>query len=371
MSRDGVREAQSTARRCRACAYVLDSLETHGLCPECGRAYDLNDLRTVMIGEPFLWWRYWMPGVGMALGIVLVFVIGAVALFQSWGVGAWGTGTAIGAPMAVGALLGWGARARLAGIVTLIIVLAVLTVGLVTVGVAGTFCVAILLTFLWIPAGLGWAGGFLVRDLVKAKGKWSQWRHLPAILAVAACTASVVAQRIFWTRCDVEVVTTSAEFNASPAEVWESIVFYEDAVQITGRSPTLLRLGLPRPVSSAGVLSGVGDTRTCVYSHGHLVKKVTEFEPERRLAFNVAEQTLMTHDARLVGGSIEIEAIDESRTRVTLSTSYEPLIRPRFCWRWAERETIRTLHGVVLDAMREEAEANEPSRARRPAVRQW
>ena len=59
----------------------------------------------------------------------------------------------------------------------------------------------------------------------------------------------------------------------------------------------------------------------------------------------------------LRGGSFDLEPVGDGRTRVTLTTEYVALLRPRFMWTPAERLIVRTLHDFILDEIATGCEA--------------
>jgi hypothetical protein len=150
-------------------------------------------------------------------------------------------------------------------------------------------------------------------------------------------------------------VTTRMTFAASPAEVWSSLMFYE---QIEARPPLHLRLLLPEPIATVGRKSEVGDEARCLYRSGHLVKRVTHIERERRYAFEVAEQALaLVGGVRLAGGEYTLDALEPNRTQVTVATCYLSRLRPRWLWRPIEAALCHAFHRHILRAMRRDAES--------------
>jgi hypothetical protein len=122
-------------------------------------------------------------------------------------------------------------------------------------------------------------------------------------------------------------------------------------------------------------MTRVGDVKTCVYDQGKLVKRITKVEFEKRgpddgpglrtarIEFEVIHQSIERCAARLKGGSFQFETISPGRTRVTLSTVYEPFLAPRLAWQPFERLSARTLHAHVLLGMAENAATRTPSPA--------
>jgi hypothetical protein len=99
-------------------------------------------------------------------------------------------------------------------------------------------------------------------------------------------------------------------------------------------------------------MRAVGDVVRCVYSEGQLRKRITVFEPGRRLAFDVIEQSgVEDRSAELRRGSFDFEALGDGRSRVTLTTVYRPLLTARTAWRPFEQQLAHVLHDHVLDGM--------------------
>jgi hypothetical protein len=146
-------------------------------------------------------------------------------------------------------------------------------------------------------------------------------------------------------------ISTESVFAATAAGTWDATVFYED---IEHPSPWLLRLVLPRPVRSEGPKDVVGSVVRCTYEAGHLLKRITEVEPARRLAFDVIEQELrFGRGIRLLGGVVAIDPLGEATTRVTLTTRYvSPLLRPERLWLAVEARVVHAFHRHMLEGMR-------------------
>jgi hypothetical protein len=165
-----------------------------------------------------------------------------------------------------------------------------------------------------------------------------------------------------------ETVSTSVVIPVPTDRAWHAEMFYEE---VRGTPPLLMRFALPRPLYTAGTVESVGDFKVCVYSKGRLVKRITQRVPDQLLAFDVVEQTkIENHSVVLKGGSFQFSSLSADQTRVTLSTTYQPLLGPRFAWRWAEKIGIHTLHRYVLNGMRlkaisDDATSNAPALTQR------
>ena len=145
-------------------------------------------------------------------------------------------------------------------------------------------------------------------------------------------------------------VATSMIFDATPADVWKRLMFYE---QIEQRPPLHLRWLLPVPIETAGRKSEIGDEARCLYEGGYLIKRVTEVDPGRRYAFEVAEQALVVGGGMtLSGGEYLIHELARGRAEVRIVTRYASRRRPRWLWRPIERAVCHSFHRHILRAMR-------------------
>lgn len=146
----------------------------------------------------------------------------------------------------------------------------------------------------------------------------------------------------------VDTVTTTWRFEATPEQVWDALMFYED---VPARPSPFLGLFIPLPVKSEGEKRRVGGMVQCTYDGGTLEKRITALEPARRIAFDVCAQALGIEDAiAMCGGSYEIRG-DGDGAIVALSTRYRGHLRPRLLFRPLERVLAGRVHGHILRGM--------------------
>lgn len=149
-------------------------------------------------------------------------------------------------------------------------------------------------------------------------------------------------------------VSTTMVFDADPSDVWDRLMFYE---QIAQRPPLHLRLLLPIPIETIGRKSQPGDEARCLYRGGYLIKRVTQVEPGRRYAFEVAAQALVVGGGmKLSGGEYVIRALADGRTEIRIVTNYTSPRWPRWLWQPIERAVCHSFHRHILRAMRREIE---------------
>lgn len=336
--------------RCLQCGYVLTGLPDPR-CPECGQPFNLDNPATYSIKPLFVRWKFWLPGFILATsaGVVLY-------LLLLWLAG-WGVAVCLVAPFCIGAILGYGCRIRGWAYAALLSILAPLTVlgivvSLYTLGLVGIFCGSALALVILGPILLGVGCGALLRMRLKDSHFEQRW-YLPALLLLLAPLLCGVVEHFTATPHVVESIVTSMEIPAPVGRTWNALMFYE---QVRNRPPWLLRYALPRPLYTFGSVEHSGDVRTCVYTKGHLAKRVTRRVPNELLAFDVIEQDrIETDSVILTGGSFAFIPLGPDRTRVDLTTRYQPKLGPRWIWRPFERLAVHTMHGYVLDDMKQEA----------------
>jgi hypothetical protein len=154
--------------------------------------------------------------------------------------------------------------------------------------------------------------------------------------------------RLFKPSLSIDVVTTTAQFDGPPDDVWQRMMFYEE---VPHRPSLLLRMLLPTPVRTEGGTKEVGTVVACTYSRGGLTKRITVLDRPRLVRFEVLEQNLgIERCMTTVEGAYEFRA-EGTGTRVTLTTQYRGHLRPRRLWRPLERLLAHRLHRHILDGM--------------------
>ena len=145
-------------------------------------------------------------------------------------------------------------------------------------------------------------------------------------------------------------------FAAPPEQVWNGLMFYE---QIDERPPLHLRLLLPVPIGTEKTSSAVGARVRCSYVGGHLVKRITEIDPQRHYGFDVVEQTLAIGGGlTLSGGGYTLRELPGGHTEVAVTTRYVGGRRPGWFWKPVETAVCHLFHRHLLAAIRRKVEAN-------------
>ena len=149
-------------------------------------------------------------------------------------------------------------------------------------------------------------------------------------------------------------VITRMTVAASPARVWQGLIFYEE---IGERPPLYLRLLLPVPIRTEGRISEVGDEAKCLYEGGHLLKRLTRIEKGDLYEFEVAEQELAVGGGmRLSGGRYTLRELPDSQTELAVETRYVSTKWPRWFWKPLEAMVCHVFHRYLLSSMRRKME---------------
>jgi hypothetical protein len=312
-------------------------------------------------------WRgaAWMAVIQAILagtGLMVFAVATSTLIFGSYGFGLFVL-TPLLVGIAAGFLVNRQAEVRTAG-ATAAWVFASTFIGsamLIAFGLEGGVCMVMASPILALPAI---AGGLVGRELVVARRKKARpiamsLAILPIAFAVDAATPSET------------VLTTyeTIEIAAPPAAVWAALV---DMGEI-GPQPTLpFRLGLAYPVRAELRGSGVGAERIGVFSTGEARERVTAWEPDRRLAFDVlsnppAMRELSPHRTvhaphtqgyfETAWTSFELAPTASGGTRLVERAEHRLRLEPVVYWAPLTRWAIRTNNARVLSHIRHTAEA--------------
>lgn len=294
------------------------------------RLLNMSD-RSTEPGTP----RSWLWG-------VIAATVALVALtFVGLATTSFGFAFLAGAPFVCGMVIGrWVQAARVVKVVWALVGIGSVIGGAVTANLAGLICGVAFGVVASAPLLAGVYVGSALAGTLRPGG---------SIASVVLVAILIPLEQATLPPAGVESVSTVQISAMTRNEVFSRITFYEDT---TGVPPRLLRIALPRPVRTLGAAERVGDRPRCLYDGGFIVKEITAVDPGRLYEFRVVEQVgVEDHAVSLVGGSVQLDALDASRTKVVLTTTYRPKLSARIAWRPFERAVIHELHEHVLYEM--------------------
>ena len=299
-------------------------------------------------------------GVIVGTGVTLLAVAMGTLLF-----GSYGHGVFVVAPFVIGAGTAYIANRQEdigASHTSKVVAVAILlgSIALVAAAVEGIVCLV-----LAAPLGLGVAlvGGMLGRAIAlqsrrSVQQTLSGFALLPLVFASEIVLPTITT---FDTRATVEI-------NASPETVWKSIVVME-----TIDRPMALpfRLGVAYPLRGEVIGEGVGASRIGEFSTGTAIERVTEWIPNRRLAFTVVHDVPAmrelspyehVHALHVIGyfhtnyTSFELLPQRSGHTEVIERTSHSLKLEPILYWLPLARWVVSRNNARVLTHIKRQAE---------------
>jgi len=335
--------------RCIDCGYYLVGLN-EPRCPECGRRFDLSDPKSYTFKPPLLRLKLWFPGFMLAFAVGVVLFAGMLLATKHVG---WAA--TIAAPGSVGVLGGYrwriGVVAR--GLLALSLLAAIVAV-LVFADISGVLCGIIAGVVMAGPVLVGAYLGLALRERLKMS-EFSQRYHLPIWIMFAGTITLWLLEAKLSGPIPERSISTEVVAPMPVDAAWRRIRFYEE---LPRDRPLAFRIGAPTPLYTTGGRDEPGDIRTCVYERGRVVKRISRVERYRRLEFEILEQSIhVEHDVKLIRGGFEFESAGPNQTRIRLTTTYQPLLRPRFCWQPFEEWVTHTLHNHILRGMQDKGSA--------------
>jgi hypothetical protein len=272
-------------------------------------------------------------------------------------------------PIIVGAVVGLLSLRRpfLNGLITLGLSLAL---GVVTLR-EGVVCVLYSLPLLLPELMLGVACGWITRRHLRAI------RHndfLAALLVFAGLGWQIVEGRLDDpARHPVHTASSTMEIAAPPRQVFAALT--ERPIEVTGRWPWFLRIGLPMPRRMGVLNAGPQGNLRMDFSQGSAHGHVTTWQPGRALAFAVDRyqiDDLPFHITRLGRGPhwglrtervddwltmIELrytlEATPSGGTLLTRQTTWRRHLAPGFYFGWLQQQIITRGQLRLLELLRQ------------------
>jgi uncharacterized membrane protein YhaH (DUF805 family) len=312
------------------------------------------------IQEAGLVWPSAFQGVFAGVGLTLVAVVVSTLIF-----GTYGYGLFLLTPFVIGVVTAYVANSRAdmgLGRTALIVVMAVAvgSLALVAVAVEGLICIVMA-----APIGLAMAliGGLLGREMALLKRRVAG-QPLPCIALLPLMFA---IENVLPPGAHLDTEQTIA-VAAPPEVVWRSILSTDP---IEGPLALPFRFGVAYPLRGEVHGEGVGAERRGEFSTGTAIEGVTEWVPNRKLAFVVVRDIPgvrelspyeHVHAPHVIGyfrttyTSFELVPGADGGTDIVERTSHELRLDPLPYWLPMARWIIRQNNARVLEHIRSHAE---------------
>jgi hypothetical protein len=286
---------------------------------------------------------------GGVVAVVIGVLIASGGAFLATRMESFGYIFIVGLPIVAGFVAGYYGWTKGAWIPAVISVAITMAFGVVIYqNLAGLFCGALTCVAVILPMTVGACVGHMLR-----KRHFARLRNGLPVALVLLLPISLWAEAKLTPRHAPATIETSRVLAMTPNIAWASAAFFEDTDE---ERSTLLRLGLPAPMGTSGRQDEVGAIVRCLYEDAHITKRMTQVDRGKVLAFDVIEQSgIEDRSIQLLRGAFHFEGMPDGRTRVTLSSTYEPLLDARLYWRPIERAVCRALHRHILDGMEKRA----------------
>jgi len=279
--------------------------------------------------------------------------------------GVYGSGLFLVSPFLVGAVTAYFANRRFdrGGARTASLVLLATALGgiaLIAAALEGIVCI-----ILAAPLGMGIAiiGGLFGRAIAlagkrPARQAFSGFALLPAVFALESAIPSTTTFESHQT----------IEIDAAPATVWKAVLIME-SIEVPRALP--FRLGIAYPLRGEVKGEGVGAVRHGEFSTGIAIERVTEWVPERKIAFVIMEDVPSIHELspyehvhapHVVGyfttslTSFELVPLPGGRTEVVERTSHQIKLDPILYWLPMARWIVHANNARVLTHIKRKSE---------------
>lgn len=301
--------------------------------------------------------------IGIAVGICFALAIVVAAVLLK---GEYGYTLFFGAPFGTGALTAFLFNRSYPGTlretlqVTIVMLLSVAGV-LLLFAFEGVVCIAMA-----VPIGV--VVGLLGAITGRAIARWGERAVPPAISAMLLLPIFAALEPPNMTGRNLREVQSSVVINAPPERVWPHVIAFEPIPKPT---EIVFRLGIAYPEYAHIEGSGANAVRYCVFSTGPFVEPITDWEPGKRLGFDVSSSPEPLRELTLYAnlspphlhnylrsrrGEFRLVGLPGGQTRLEGSTWYEIEMAPQAYWQMWSDFLIHRIHGRVLEHIKSEVE---------------
>jgi uncharacterized membrane protein YhaH (DUF805 family) len=312
-------------------------------------------------------YRLAVPGVLLAAGIGLVFVLLSTSQFAEYGAGLF-----LGVPFLAGFIASWFLNLKTSHSTGQTIAVSVSPIGLIALAMIvfkfeGLVCLVMALP-LALPFSI--AGGLAARDILRG---YQDLKGRPVAACVAVIPLLMFVEYAARLEPPVMPVRTSIVIDAPVSVVWRNVISFPPLAPPSVASPKdwVFLTGIAYPASGRIVGSGVGAVRYCHFSTGDFVEPITVWDENHLLAFDVAAEPPALHELspweimpphlehnylRSRHGQFRLVALDDHHTLLEGTTWYQDYFWPQAYWRGWSDMIIHRIHMRVLEHVKRQAE---------------
>ena len=148
---------------------------------------------------------------------------------------------------------------------------------------------------------------------------------------------------------EVKIIEVKTEkiYAYTPEQVYDAIKSVDTLI---AEKPFLMKFDLPIPEKCILEKEEVGGIRTCYFSGGKIIEKITELERGKVLRMDVIDYQLTGRTWLGFKEAIYyFDKVGENQCKLTRITTYTSVLNPRFYWEPLEKLGIRQEHDYVFD----------------------
>ncbi len=302
------------------------------------------------------------------LGLSVTFVLGIASILLSvYGLEKYGLGLFVGTPFVLGVVVGYifnmkEPKETGTTMILVIFMFFLLGWGMMAFALEGLICLLMALPLAGIVA---FPAAILGRTLAL---RWKPVAGMHPLLVLLVLTGFFITEPIDSHRV-IYPIKSSVEINAPPSAVWKYIGSFPDI----RKQPEdfVFKLGIAYPTGTRLEGKGVGATRYCDFSTGPIKEKITVWEENSILAFDVLSQPEpmietspwgeihpphLTDYVKSHKGEFRLVKLSNGRTRLEGTSWYSIDIHPHFYWKFLVDRIIHKIYLRVFHHIKQLAE---------------
>lgn len=219
------------------------------------------------------------------------------------------------------------------------------SLALIMFGIEGFVCVLMLLPIFIFTV---WLGYYLSKKLKLKVDKDSQKLLVSLLPLIVLLGAGQIEKAIDLKPQKIEIVSSKL-LEYTPDIVFDEVKSME---KLDAEKSLLMKLGLPSPIKCELKADTVGALRYCVFENGEIIAQLTKYEKGKILEMDVVEYTLTgRHWFKFIDANYTFEEIN-GITKITRTSSYTSILKPRFYWEPLEKYGIEKEHEFVLNSLK-------------------
>lgn len=223
------------------------------------------------------------------------------------------------------------------------------SLALIMLGIEGFVCVLMLLPIFLIVVGLGFAISTHLKINVEEDSQKIAVSLLPLIVLLFAGQA----EKVIDLKPEKIEIVSSLTLEYDPETLFDGVKSME---KLDAEKSLLMKLGLPTPIRCELKADTVGALRHCIFENGEIIAQLTKYEKGKVLEMNVVDYTLTgRHWFKFIDAKYNFEE-NNGGTKITRTSSYSSILRPRWYWEPLEKYGIEKEHEFVLNSLKKNIE---------------